>query len=331
MQFGNYHYILYIVITSAFLLLFFLYYLYWKRKIIVSLFSSNKDRIVISSSKRVLLKELILVFAIFLFGFSLLRPQWGDKTREIRNEGTDVLIALDVSPSMMAKDISPDRLSRAKSAVKFISENLYGDRMGLVLFSGDAFLQCPLTTDIGAFFMFLESANPNSLQLKGTNIGAAFKETLRIFKKQSLKSKMLILITDGEDHEGASKNYLDEFKEKGISVYPIGIGGVSGEVIPAGENSDGEIYVRDENEKLILSKQNRQLLKSMAQETGGTYIDISKNLSDLNEIVSTIKKQKKQGFGSRIVKEKKEQYYIFVMLLILILLVETIIPERKKI
>ncbi len=331
MEFGNYQDIIYVLVISFFLLLFFAYYLYWKRKIVSSLFSSHRQRIVVASSVRVLIREIIIVLAIVLFAFSLLRPQWGDKTREVRNEGTDLLIVLDVSPSMMAKDVSPDRLSRAKSAIKLISENLVGDRMGLILFSGDAFLQCPLTTDIGAFFMFLNSADPSSLELKGTNIGAAFSETLRIFKKASMKSKMMVLITDGEDHEGASKEYLDKFKQKGIAVYTVGIGGNSGEVIPAGENEGGDIYFRDQNEKLIMSKQNKKLLKMMANETGGKYVDISKNLSGISDIVDVVKKQKKQGFGSRIVKEKKEQYYVFVLLLIILLLVEMVIPERKKI
>src|SRR4030042_5545351 len=177
LQFGNYTYMIYLLSVSAVALALFLFYLMWRRRA-VSLLSRGvaRDYLIRGSETIVLIKQIMVILSIFLFALVMLRPQWGEQVREVHNEGTDVLIALDVSPSMLAQDVKPNRLARARDAVRWIAESLKGDRIGLILFSGDAFLQCPLTNDYGAFMMFLDAASPDWISLKGTDIGMALRQ-----------------------------------------------------------------------------------------------------------------------------------------------------------
>ncbi len=326
-DFINYKYIVYISGATLLVIALFVYYIYWKKKMISLM--PGAENLVLGSKKRTLIKNILIIVSIITAAVCLLRPGWGDRMREVHNEGSDVLIALDVSNSMRAADIKPSRLEKAKSAVRWIANSLKGDRIGLILFAGDAFLQCPLTSDISAFMMFLDSAGPDSVRLQGTDIGKVLNETGRVFSKKRLTSKLLVLITDGEDHEGAALEAIPFFRENDISVYTLGIGRSSGENIPVGtEESTGDIYYRDSKGELVTTRKNPDLLKKLAASTGGAYIDISDSFADLNFILEIIEDQQATDFGSRMIKERKERYQIFTGLLILLLMIEVMIPER---
>ena len=330
-SFANYKFLLYIVLSCLLVVLLFFLYNFWKTKIINSFFETKglKKDLVFRSPKILKLKFWLIIVSLFLSGFVLLRPQWGEKIREIHNEGSDVLIALDVSKSMLAQDIKPNRLERAKAAIKWIAETLKGDRLGLILFAGDSFLQCPLTSDISALMMFLEVAGPSSVKLQGTDIGKMLKEAYRVFKKKSITSKILVVLTDGEDHEGVVEEGIKTFKQLDVSVYTIGLGREKGDYIPASKDTQtSEIYYRDNEGKLIRTQKNEDLLKKLAQETGGEYIDLTKNFSGIKSLIQVIEKQKKSDFGSKIIKEKKEQFQIFAFLLLFFLSLELLLPER---
>ena len=330
MSFAGIEYLPSIAVICTSVILFFGFYMYWRRRA-VKLITINGRQIVAGNRTAIIIKEILILTAVILAFFALLKPQFGEQPREITSEGTDVLIALDVSRSMLSKDADPDRLGRAKRGIKWIAESLSGDRIGLMVFAGDAFLLCPLTNDTGAFMMFLESAGPDSVNIQGTDIGAMLSRAATVYEKRRLTSKLLVIITDGEDHEGGVNAEIEKFRELGVSVYAAGIGREGGEFIPAGEDdSVPDAFYRDREGNLVKTRQDQELLKKLAAETGGAYCDITGNFSGLNNIINVIEKQQKESKGSRVVKEKIDRTWIFILLIILALGTELIIAERKK-
>lgn len=329
-QFGNYQYLAYIATVAAVTLLVYLLYLLWKRRAVALLARGIEGRNLVRGSRTAAaVKHVLTVLCILLFAVTALRPRWGEITREAHNEGSDVLIALDVSPSMLARDVGASRLSRAKDAIRWIVESLHGDRVGLILFSGDAFLQCPLTNDYGAFMMFLDAASPDSIRLRGTDIGGALREAHRVFTEKRLTSRILVLITDGEDHEGSAEEAARLFNEMDVAVYTVGVGRSGGEVIPLeGEGAGG--YQRDREGKMVRTARDASFLKRIAARTRGAYIDISDGFSGLRFILEIIGDQEKNRYGSRIVREPRERYQVFAIILLLLLALEVMIPERGK-
>ncbi|OHD71378.1 MAG: hypothetical protein A2W19_10255 [Spirochaetes bacterium RBG_16_49_21] len=331
---GNYKYLLYIVGVSSLTLILFFWYLVWKERVITRLGQGIEWEHLIKGSKAAArIKQALVILSIIIFGIVMLRPQWGEQVRQVTSEGSDLLIALDVSPSMLAQDVKPNRLMRAKDAVRWIVESLKGDRIGLILFSGDVFLQCPLTNDYAAFMMFLDSASPDSIYLKGTDIGMALREAYRVFKNKRLTSRILVLITDGEDHEGSAEEAAGLLKDMDVAIYAIGIGSTSGEVIPMlkpGVRADADNYIRDNNGKLVKTYQDTSFLKKISGYTGGNYIDISNSFSGLHFILEIISDQQKNKYGSRIIKEPREQFQIFTFILLAFLSTELMLQERRR-
>lgn len=330
MSFAGIEYLPAAAVACSAVLIFFIFYMYWRRRALRFL-QVNGRRIIAGDRRRIAIKESLIILAVILSFFALLKPQCGEYQREVTSEGTDVLIALDVSRSMMSRDADPDRLGRAKSAVRWIAESLSGDRIGLIVFAGDAFLQCPLTTDIGAFMMFLESAGPDSVNIQGTDLGRMLSEAAKVYEKKRLTSKLLVVITDGEDHEGGIDAEIERFRELGVSIYAAGIGGESGEFIPAGgDDSVPDAFYRDRSGNLIKSRQDQGLLRKLASGTGGSYCDITKSFSGLNDIIDAIEKQQRESKGSRMVRERIDRTWIFMLMIILLLGAEAAIPERGR-
>jgi Ca-activated chloride channel family protein len=332
MQFGNYPYLIYITSISAVVLGLFAFYIVWKRRAIELMSRGVARNYLIRGSGTIAIVKQVLVFlSIILFAVVMLRPQWGEQVREVNNEGSDVLIAFDVSPSMLAQDVKPSRLQRSKDAIRLIVESLRGDRIGLILFSGDAFLQCPLTNDYGAFMMFLDSASPDSINLKGTDIGMALKQAYRVFQKKRLTSRLLVLITDGEDHEGTAEEAAKLFRDMDVSIYTIGIGRTGGEVIPTqGNDPSPDSYYRDDSGRLVKTKKDVSFLKRIAGATRGAYIDISDSFSGLKFINEIVDDQHRNKYGSRIIREPREQYQVFAFILLLLIFLELMLPERRR-
>ncbi len=328
-SFAGIEYLPAIAIICGAVVIFFIFYIYWRRRT-VKLISGSGGRLVTVDRGRIAIRESLILITVILSFFALLKPQCGEYPREVTSEGTDVLIALDVSRSMLAKDADPDRLGRAKRGIKLIAESLSGDRIGLIVFAGDSFLLCPLTNDIGAFMMFLDSAGPDSVSIQGTDMGNMLAEAAKVYEKKRLTSKLLVVITDGEDHEGGVDNAISKFRELGVSVYAAGIGRESGEFIPAGgDDSVPDAFYRDSSGNLIKSRQNGDLLKKLAAETGGNYCDITTSFAGLNEIAGVIENQQRESKGSRIIKEKIDRTWIVILLIIILLGAEMMIPERR--
>jgi len=327
MEFGNYKYVLYILSAASVTLLSYLFYMYWRKKI------SPPGIRILGSRKVMRAKNVIIIVCIMLAAFTLLEPRWGERTRSVDNEGSDVVIALDVSLSMLAEDVKPSRLGRAKSAIKWLAESLAGGRIALILFAGDSFLSCPLTGDIGAFLMFTDSASPDSVRLMGTDISKALMAGQKIFEKKKLSSKIFVLITDGEDNEGKALAALESLKELGVSVYTVGIGKTEGDFIPYAVKAQDQSrnFYDDGSGKPVRTAKNRDLLQKLADETNGQYIDITEDISGMRHVVDAVSAQAREKYAAKIVKEKEEKFMVFALLLLILLSVELMMPEKKNI
>ncbi len=227
------------------------------------------------------LRAALLSSAVVMSLFALVRPQWGFHWEEITREGVDIIVAVDVSQSMMATDVTPNRLERARRELQDLLARLEGDRIGLIAFAGTAFVQCPLTLDYGAFRMFLDYLTPSLIPVPGTSIADAIRLAKQSFIDQSSRSRALILITDGEDHEGNPIDAAKDAAEAKIKIFAIGIGAEEGAPIPS---PDGSGFIKDDKGQLVMTRLDEQTLKRIALETGGAYVRSTTGDMDLDRI-----------------------------------------------
>ena len=283
------------------------------------------------SIKRKIVKMVTIASAVSLMVFSLARPQWGFEWKETKTKGLDILIAVDVSKSMIATDVKPNRLERSKFAVKDLVRKLNGDRMGLIAFAGTAFLQCPLTIDYNGFLLTLDDLSVNTIPRGGTNISSAVREAMNVFKGQDKKYKTLILITDGDDLEGEAPRAAKEASDQGIKIYCVGVGTFEGALIPAlGERGSGG-WVADKNGNVVKTVLNEDLLKNIAISTGGSYVRATQ--SDFGLVLlydKSISRLEKKDIEGKMNKQYQERFQYFLGIALLLLLIEPFIPEKKR-
>lgn len=283
------------------------------------------------SVERKVIRMALILAAVSLMVFSLARPQWGFEWKEAKFKGIDILIAVDVSKSMIASDVKPNRLERTKFGIKDLVRKLNGDRIGLEAFAGTAFLQCPLTIDYNGFLLTLDDLNVNTIPRGGTNIASAIKEAMNIFKDQEKKYKTLIIITDGDNLEGDPMKAAKDASELGIKIYCVGVGTFEGSLIPsAGEASHGG-WVADRSGNVVKSTLNEDLLKNIAISTGGSYVRATQ--SDFGLVLlydKSISKLEKKDIEGKMNKQYQERFQYFLGIAILLLLIEPFIPEKKR-
>ena len=265
-----------------------------------------------------------LGFAFFVIGLS--RPLIGAKLKEHETKGAEVVIALDVSNSMLAQDYSPNRLERAKLAIARIVDKLRDDRIGLVVFAGGAYVQLPVTTDYVSAKMFLNSISTESVPVQGTALGEAINTSARSFSAQSEKSRAIIVITDGENHEddpvGAAKNAA----EMGIRVFTIGVGSPEGKPIPLKEGG----LLKDRNGEIVVTRLDEDILKQVAEVGGGAYVRAGNSEFGLNPIIDEIRKMESEKFNSVVFEEYDEQYMYFFAIALAFFVLEGLIGQRKS-
>ena len=275
------------------------------------------------------LKMFLLALSLFFLIFSLALPRWDKEEKEIEKKGIDIAICLDVSQSMLAKDISPSRLERAKAQVSMFLDILEQDRVALIPFSGRSFVQCPLTDDYQTLKMFLSIINTNSIQEPGTNIADALQKANELFNDKQ-KSKIIILITDGEELQSNAIEKAEELAKNGVKIYSLGIGTISGSPI-AIENENRELkYIKNEEGNIVLSKLNANLLIQLSKISKGKFYNISPNQSEIHEILKEISSLEKDSFQTKKVEKYKEQYFYFTFFSLLFLIIEFFIPYHKK-
>ncbi len=267
---------------------------------------------------------LSLALAFFIVG--LARPQTGAKLSEHRARGAEIIVALDVSNSMLAQDYSPNRLERAKLSIARLTEKLQDDRIGLVLFAGTSFVQLPVTTDYVSAKMFLGNIDTGSIPVQGTAIGDAIRLSIKSFSAQSEKSRVIIVISDGENHEDDPVEAAAQAAELGIKVYTIGVGSAEGQPIP---QPDGSGLLRDKDGEIVVTKLDEATLRAVAKAGGGAYIHAGGEEFGLNPIVDDIRRMEDEEFGSVVFEEYDEQYMYFLAVALLLLVIEMLIGERK--
>ena len=269
-------------------------------------------------------KVTLFAIAFFFFFFGMSRPQIGAKLKEHQTKGVEIMLALDVSNSMLAEDYSPDRLERAKLAISKLVDRLRDDRIGLIVFAGSSFVQLPITTDYVSAKMFLNSISTESVPVQGTAIGDAINTAIRSFSVQSEKSRAIIVITDGENHEDDPVAAARQAAEMGIRVFTVGVGSAEGEPIPM----NGEL-LKDKNGEIVVTRLDEEMLRKIADAGGGLYVRAENSEFGLNPIIDNIKKMDEEAFNSVVFEEFDEQYMYFFAIALVFFVIEMLIGERR--
>ena len=281
------------------------------------------------SGIRPVIKFILMLIAVAALTIALARPQFGSKLEEVKKQGIEVIIALDVSNSMLAEDIQPDRLERAKQAISRLIDRLQNDRIGLIVFAGDAYTQVPITTDYVSAKMFLDAITPDIVPKQGTAIGSAIELGMRSFSPGEGKSKAMIIISDGENHEDDPVGAAEEAAKAGIVIYTIGIGTPDGVPIPITVNGRRD-YLKDKNGSIVITKLDEDILKKIAMATGGNYVRANNSNIGLEEIYSNIRKMTKQDLESTMYTEYNDQFQIFAGIALLLLVADFLVMSRKN-
>ena len=275
-------------------------------------------------------KAALVLAAVALLAFALARPQFGTRVETVQRQGQDLVVALDVSRSMYAEDVVPNRLERAKIEVGRIIQRLDGDRIGLVAFAGDAFVQSPLTADYGAAMMFLSAMDPESMSTQGTDLAKAIAVSIEALEETPPENRIVVVVTDGEDHEGGLAEALVAANEAEVTIHTVGVGSLEGVPLPdAGGSGGGGRFRRDDAGNVITTRLNETALQDIALQTGGEYHRIGQGAGGLGRLLERI-----EGGGreveSREVTEYEEQYQIFLGAALLFLALEFMVSGRKR-
>lgn len=281
--------------------------------------------------KRQYLRASLISLSILMIILSLMRPQWGFSWEEVKRSGLDILIAIDTSKSMLAEDIKPNRLERSKLAVKDLIKKLRGDRTGLIAFSGSAFLQCPLTVDYNGFLLSLNELDFNTIPKGGTSISSAIKTALDSYEGGGKKYKILVIITDGEDHEGNAAGMAEKAKDAGIKIFTIGIGTKEGELIPVTDESGNTVFLKDRQGNVVKTRLDETTLQKIALTTGGSYVRATNTEFGLDLIYEEkLSKMEKREIENRMIKRYEERFQIPLAIALLLLCLEPFISERRR-
>jgi Ca-activated chloride channel family protein len=326
---------LWILLLLPFLIAFYVYSNYRRRKAI-RLYGDPAlmEQLMPGVSKyRPGIKFWLLFVAIGMFTLLLGRPQFGSKLETTKRQGVEVIITLDISNSMLAEDIQPNRLERAKRLVSRLVDDLEDDKVGLIVFAGDAFTQLPITNDFISAKMFLESISPSLITKQGTAIGAAISLATRSFTPQEGVGRSIIIITDGENHEGGATEAAKAAADKEIQVNVLGIGSPDGSPIPT---EDGKDYRKDRDGNVVVTRLNEAMCQEIAKTGNGVYVRVDNSNSAQRVISQQIGKMAKTDIETKVYTEYNEQFQsiawiIFVLLLMEMWILECKNPKWKKI
>ncbi|MFH1061966.1 MAG: VWA domain-containing protein [Candidatus Omnitrophota bacterium] len=333
MNFANLHFNYFFIVLAAAAGLY--YYAKKKKKFLLNNFANPHLLKSIAGSynqKKENTRIMVLLTALLLMILALLRPQWGFVWQEVKHRGVDIFVAVDVSKSMLTKDVLPSRLGRVKLAIEDLASQLQGDRIGLIAFSGSAFVQCPLTIDYNGFLLTANDLNAGIIPRQGTNIATAINQAIDSFSAGSEgTSRALIIITDGESHEGDPIAAAARAAEDKITIHTIGVGTTEGELISITDENNNTSFLKDDQGRVVKSRINEALLQEIALKSGGTYIKstpIQFGLEFLykNKIAAMDKKELKSS------REKKllERFQIPLVLALLLLCLEPFLSKRDK-
>lgn len=278
------------------------------------------------SRAKVWLRLSLFAVAFFFFVVGISRPQMGAVLKEHNIRGAEVMVVLDVSNSMLAEDYSPNRLERAKLAISRVVDKLRDDRIGLIVFAGSSFVQLPVTTDYVSAKMFLNSISTESVPVQGTAMGDAIGTALRSFSAQSDKSRAIIVITDGENHEDDPVAAATQAAEMGVRVFTIGVGSPEGKMIPVG----GGDYLKDRDGNPVVTRLDESVLQDVAAAGKGLYVRAGNSEFGLNPIIEEIARMDDEEYSSVVFEEYDELYMYFFAMAFLFLVIEMLVGERRS-
>lgn len=276
-------------------------------------------------------KAVLLILGLALVVLAAARLQFGTHLEKVKREGLDIMIALDVSNSMLATDMKPNRLESAKQEIRAIIDRLRGDRIGLIAFAGEAFVQCPLTLDYATAEMLLSAMDNEAISVQGTSLTAALETAMKAFNQQEKQHKVLLLLTDGEDHEGSVIEAAEKARQEGIKVYAVGIGSPAGVPIPIVDRRGSQVgFKKDENGEIIVSKLDESTLQKLALTTGGKYYHATGGEIELDRIFEEISSLEKKELEGTLVTRYDDRYQWPLLLAMVFIVGEFFLPERKR-
>ena len=281
------------------------------------------------STSKGILKILVLSLAVACFVIALVNPKIGTKLETVKREGVDVVFAVDVSKSMLAEDIAPNRLEKSKQLVTQIINNLASDRVGIIAYAGSAFPQLPITTDYAAAKMFLQSMTTDMISSQGTAINEAIELATTYYNDQDQTNRVLFIISDGEDHQGEIEDIAEKAAEQGIEIYTIGVGTTKGGPIPIKRNGVIQNYKKDQSGETVITRLNEETLKEIAEVADGQYIEGNVTREVTEKVTEVLQNMEKKEFESKQVADFKDQFQWFLGLGLAFLLLDILLLERR--
>jgi Ca-activated chloride channel family protein len=303
----------------------------WRKRLLAQLADAHIIDSLIPTFSKALPRWKRLLFtlslAFVLIGMS--NPQIGTKYEEVKREGFELMICLDVSNSMLAEDLTPNRLERAKQAISRLVDRLKNDKIGVIVFAGDAYIQLPMTVDHSAAKLFLRSINTDIVPTQGTAIGKAIELASTSFSANSKANKSIIVITDGENHEDDALDQAAAAVEQGIKVHTIGIGSTDGTPIPIYKRGQMLGYRKDKAGNTVVTKLNETMLQQVAASGEGVYVKANNSRTGLNALMDELEGMEREEFGSKMFTSYEDRFQYFIAVALLLLCIELLLPSRK--
>tara|TARA_B100000886_G_scaffold67761_1_gene42690 strand:- start:223 stop:1263 length:1041 start_codon:yes stop_codon:yes gene_type:complete len=329
-QFDN-PYFLYLALIIPFLVIIYLIYMSWRKKVQDS-YSDTELLDIISPNRsnfKLNLKLILECLVVLLLSIGLANPKIGTELKSINREGVDIVFAIDVSKSMLAEDVAPNRLLRSKRIISEIINSLSTDRVGIVAYASQAIPQVPLTTDFASVKNFLQVIDTDMLSSQGTSIDSALNLSANFFDQNSETNRVLILLSDGEDHDDIPQSLINLIIENNINLISIGVGQDSGSTIPIKINGTVDSYKKDNNGEVVITKRNSEILNKIASSSGGEYIDGNITEEALEYVKVMLDKIDKSEFETSQFVEYKQQFQIFILIALLFIIVDIFIFQTK--
>ena len=321
----------YILLLIPVIILVFIYNKLWQKKIINKYFNKETFKFLSPdfSHSKSYLKTSIILFVITFLVIGLVNPKIGTELQTVKREGVDIVFAVDVSKSMLAEDIAPNRIFKAKRLVSEIFNKLGSDRVGIIAYASTAIPVLPITTDFSSAKMFLESLNTDMLSSQGTSIFEAIKLSRGFFDDDNQTNRVLCILSDGEDHEYKEDQLNSTINESGITIFSVGLGSVKGAPIPIKENNIVKSYKKDENGEVVITRLDENLLQKIAQKSDGKYIKGDNTAYVVDEVINELKEMDKKEFESKQFVSFKDQFQWFIGIGLLLILLDSVIFNKK--
>ncbi len=323
-------YFLYLAIVPVILVLF-LFVFWWKKRTqkqfadlnLIARLSPER------SSFKSFLKVIVICFGLAFLVISLTNPKMGTKLETLKREGVDIVFALDVSKSMLAEDIAPSRLEKAKQIITRVIDKLGSDRVGIIIYAGNSYPLLPITTDHAAAKMFLQNASPDMVSSQGTAISEAIELALTYYDNDEQTNRFMFIVSDGEDHDENTLDVAEQAIKEGIKIFTVGVGTEKGAPIPIKDNGIVTSYKKDNKGEVVMTKMNPEILKNISSKGGGKYINGNKTRETISTIEELLVKAEKSEFESKQFSDYKDQFQWFIGFGLLLIILDVLLLEKK--